>query len=397
MAQGMDEKALKRQKYGIPTYSLAEELLNSISHGIGAGLGIAALVLCIVKSAHAGDGYKLASSIVFGLTTTLLYLMSCLYHALKVNRAKKVFRVFDHCTIFLLIAGTYTPYTLVTLRGPAGWVMFGIVWAVAITGVVLNAVNLKKFAKNQRRLLCGAGLGDSAGYQNAGGEPRLPWLGAARGGRRGVHRRRGAVRHRLEEEVFSLHFPFLLSDWHGAALLLHLLLRPVKERTMHQEILFPREKAELYPLLAQQIAALAEDSQPLSTLANASALLYEALPDINWAGFYLASGDMLHLGPFQGRTACTQIPFGRGVCGTAAATRQVQVVPDVQRFPGHIACDSASRSEIVLPIWVDGQVFGVLDIDSPSLNRFTEQDADGLTAFVAALTRSVDFAHGLLK
>ena len=147
MAQGMDEKALKRQKYGIPTYSLAEELLNSISHGIGAGLGIAALVLCIVKSAHAGDGYKLASSIVFGLTTTLLYLMSCLYHALKVNRAKKVFRVFDHCTIFLLIAGTYTPYTLVTLRGPAGWVMFGIVWAVAITGVVLNAVNLKKFAK----------------------------------------------------------------------------------------------------------------------------------------------------------------------------------------------------------------------------------------------------------
>ena len=94
---------------------------------------------------------------------------------------------------------------------------------------------------------------------------------------------------------------------------------------MHQEILFPREKAALYPLLAQQIAALAEDSQPLSTLANASALLYEALPDINWAGFYLASGDMLHLGPFQGRTACTQIPFGRGVCGTAAATRQVQV------------------------------------------------------------------------
>lgn len=96
---------------------------------------------------------------------------------------------------------------------------------------------------------------------------------------------------------------------------------------MHQEILFPREKAALYPLLAQQIAALAEDSQPLSTLANASALLYEALTDINWVGFYLASGDMLHLGPFQGRTACTQIPFGRGVCGTAAATRQVQVVP----------------------------------------------------------------------
>ena len=116
MAQGMDEKALKRQKYGIPTYSLAEELLNSISHGIGAGLGIAALVLCIVKSAHAGDGYKLASSIVFGLTTTLLYLMSCLYHALKVNRAKKVFRVY----------GVYVP---------------------AISRKIVQWSNLKKFAK----------------------------------------------------------------------------------------------------------------------------------------------------------------------------------------------------------------------------------------------------------
>ena len=396
MAQGMDEKALKRQKYGIPTYSLAEELLNSISHGIGAGLGIAALVLCIVKSAHAGDGYKLASSIVFGLTTTLLYLMSCLYHALKVNRAKKVFRVFDHCTIFLLIAGTYTPYTLVTLRGPAGWVMFGIVWAVAITGVVLNAVNLKKFAKIS--VVCYVALGWVILLATKTLVANLAYPGLVLLVAGGVaYRRRGAVRHRLEEEVFSLHFPFLLSDWHGAALLLHLLLRSVKERTMHQEILFPREKAELYPLLAQQIAALAEDSQPLSTLANVSALLYEALPDINWVGFYLASGDMLHLGPFQGRTACTQIPFGRGVCGTAAATRQVQVVPDVQRFPGHIACDSASRSEIVLPIWVDGRLLGVLDIDSPSLNRFTEEDADGLTAFVASLTRSVDFAHGLLK
>lgn len=147
----MNEKQIakeqKRQLLGIPSYTLAEELLNSISHGIGAGLGIAALVLCIVKSAIAGDGFKLASSIVFGLTTTMLYLMSCLYHALKINRAKKVFRIFDHCTIFLLIAGTYTPYTLVTLRGATGWVLFGVVWAVAITGIVLNAVNLRKFAK----------------------------------------------------------------------------------------------------------------------------------------------------------------------------------------------------------------------------------------------------------
>ena len=154
---------------------------------------------------------------------------------------------------------------------------------------------------------------------------------------------------------------------------------------MHQEILFPREKAALYPLLAQQIAALAEDSQPLSTLANASALLYEALSDINWAGFYLASGDMLHLGPFQGRTACTQIPFGRGVCGTAAATRQVQVVPDVQRFPGHIACSSASRSEIVVPVIRDGKVVAVLDIDSDKLSEFDKMDAEYLEQLCAFL------------
>ena len=159
---------------------------------------------------------------------------------------------------------------------------------------------------------------------------------------------------------------------------------------MHQEILFPREKAALYPLLAQQIAALAEDAQPLSTLANASALLYEALPDINWAGFYLASGDMLHLGPFQGRTACTQIPFGRGVCGTAAATRQVQVVQDVERFPGHIACDSASNSELVVPLVKNGQLIGVLDLDSPLLARFTPQDQVGIERLAEIFLRLTD-------
>ncbi len=134
-------------RISIPRYTLGEELMNAISHGIGAGLGIAALVLCIVKSCVPLDGYKLASSIVFGLTTTLLYLMSCLYHALKVNKAKRVFRVIDHCTIFLLIAGTYTPYTLVTLRGVTGWVFFGIVWGIGILGIVLNAVSLCRFAK----------------------------------------------------------------------------------------------------------------------------------------------------------------------------------------------------------------------------------------------------------
>lgn len=141
------EQMTKQHRIALPKYTLCEELMNSITHGIGAGLGIAALVLCIVKSCNPLDGYKLASSIVFGLTTTLLYLMSCLYHALKVNRAKRVFRVIDHCTIFLLIAGTYTPYTLITLRGVTGWILFGVVWGVGILGIVLNAVSLRRFAK----------------------------------------------------------------------------------------------------------------------------------------------------------------------------------------------------------------------------------------------------------
>jgi len=151
------EQSVKSHRISIPQYTLGEELMNSISHGIGALLGIAALVLCIVKSCIPFDGYKLASSIVFGLTTTLLYLMSCLYHALKVNRAKRVFRVMDHCTIFLLIAGTYTPYTLITLRGVTGWVLFGVVWGVGILGIVLNAVSLKRFAKMS--LVCYLAMG----------------------------------------------------------------------------------------------------------------------------------------------------------------------------------------------------------------------------------------------
>lgn len=137
----------KKHRIAIPTYTLGEELISSISHGVGALMGIAMLVLCIVKSCNPLDGFKLASSIVFGLTIIILYLMSCLYHALKVNRAKRVFRVFDHCTIFLLIAGTYTPFTLVTLRGSVGWWMFGIIWATAVLGIVFNAISLKKFAK----------------------------------------------------------------------------------------------------------------------------------------------------------------------------------------------------------------------------------------------------------
>lgn len=165
---------------------------------------------------------------------------------------------------------------------------------------------------------------------------------------------------------------------------------------MHKEILFPEEKAELYPLLCRQLASLAEDAAPLSTLANAAALLYEALPNINWAGFYLLQGENLRLGPFQGKTACTTIPVGRGVCGTAAKTRALQLVPDVTQFPGHIACDSASKSEIVVPLIARGQLLGVMDIDAPILARFDAEDATGLSAFANILSDEVDWSTGLL-
>ena len=154
---------------------------------------------------------------------------------------------------------------------------------------------------------------------------------------------------------------------------------------MHQDVLWPTAKQELYLLLEKQLLALVEDCLPVSALANAAALLWEALPDINWAGFYLMKNDVLYLGPFQGKTACTMIPLGKGVCGTAAATRTIQLVEDVHAFPGHIACDSASRSEIVLPLRKDGQVVGVLDIDSPSIARFTPEDEAGLMTLVPIL------------
>ena len=147
---------------------------------------------------------------------------------------------------------------------------------------------------------------------------------------------------------------------------------------------WPTDKAELYALLIKQADALAEET-PLPSLCNLSALLWDALRDINWCGFYLLRGDTLILGPFQGKIACTYIPMGRGVCGTAAATRELQLVPDVHLFPGHIACDSASQSEIVLPMIKDGELLGVLDIDSPIKNRFTEADKEGLEAFVSIL------------
>ena len=158
-----------------------------------------------------------------------------------------------------------------------------------------------------------------------------------------------------------------------------------------------------YGLLAKQIVSLAEvDTHWLPVLSNAAALLWDALDDINWAGFYLVdpttTSDLesgipeLRLGPFQGKVACVRIPFGRGVCGTAAETKTSQLVEDVHQFPGHIACDSASNSEVVVPIVKDNQVVGVLDIDSPSVARFTQEDLTGLEQVVKALESCANFS-----
>jgi GAF domain-containing protein len=128
---------------------------------------------------------------------------------------------------------------------------------------------------------------------------------------------------------------------------------------------------------------------PIANLANAAALLWESLERINWAGFYLMEGETLVLGPFQGKAACIEIPRGRGVCGTAAVENATQLVPNVHDFPGHIACDSASNSEIVVPLRKDGAVRGVLDIDSPFFDRFTEADREGLEDFARILEAEI--------
>ena len=146
-----------------------------------------------------------------------------------------------------------------------------------------------------------------------------------------------------------------------------------------------------YALLAAQLQALTDDvPYEIANLSNASALLWEQLPDINWAGFYKMEGGILVLYPFQGKPACIRIPVGRGVCGTAVAQDAVQLVYDVHQFPGHIACDCASNSEIVLPIHVKGEIWGVLDIDSPSIGRFTEDDKAGLLQFTAVLEKILE-------
>jgi GAF domain-containing protein len=141
-----------------------------------------------------------------------------------------------------------------------------------------------------------------------------------------------------------------------------------------------------YKLMAAQLKSLMEDEKNyMPVLSNASAILNDTLEDINWAGFYIVDNGSLLLGPFQGHVACIRIQSGKGVCGTAYATDTTQLVEDVHQFPGHIACDSASNSEIVVPIHKDGKVVAVMDIDSPSLSRFTKEDKEGLEAFAKVI------------
>jgi GAF domain-containing protein len=160
---------------------------------------------------------------------------------------------------------------------------------------------------------------------------------------------------------------------------------------MHDTLeMYPEDKKEFYGLLNAQLKALLENETCLiPNLSNASALLGIALKDINWAGFYLIQNEELLLGPFQGKPACIHISIGKGVCGTAVSENETQLVSDVHEFPGHIACDSASRSEIVVPMRVNGRIVGVLDIDSPKLARFDKPDQTGLEEFAEILVNSI--------
>ncbi|WP_380787519.1 GAF domain-containing protein [Sphingomonas sp. R86521] len=163
---------------------------------------------------------------------------------------------------------------------------------------------------------------------------------------------------------------------------------------MYQFDISAGSKAELYHDLTAALDALtADEPDAIANMANAAALIWEYLPDLNWAGFYRAVADSdggeLVLGPFQGKAACIRIALGKGVCGTAAATRQTQLVADVHAFPGHIACDAASRSELVVPVVHDGRLIGVLDLDSPEPARFDAEDAAGCEALMAVLASRI--------
>lgn len=151
-----------------------------------------------------------------------------------------------------------------------------------------------------------------------------------------------------------------------------------------------KENKKRYDEINGQLASLiGDETNEIANMANASSLLYHGLEEINWAGFYLLEGEELVLGPFQGKTACIRIPMGKGVCGCAVRDKEIKCVKDVELFPGHIACDCASRSEIVLPIWKDGKIYGVLDIDSPVIGRFQEEDQEGLLEFVKILEKKL--------
>jgi L-methionine (R)-S-oxide reductase len=154
------------------------------------------------------------------------------------------------------------------------------------------------------------------------------------------------------------------------------------------------DKATRYQQLNTQLAELfANETNGLANAANLCSVLYHGLPDLNWVGFYFLQGDELVLGPFQGKVACVRIALGRGVCGTAAQRRETLVVPDVHEFPGHIACDAASRSEIVVPLLQNGRLLGVLDVDSPELARFDREDRDGLNAICSLLLEKSELSR----
>lgn len=155
---------------------------------------------------------------------------------------------------------------------------------------------------------------------------------------------------------------------------------------MFQQITYSDDRTKGYELLIKQLHALSEDEKDqIALLANAASLLNQFLDEVNWVGFYLWKDEELVLGPFQGLPACVRIPYGRGVCGTAIKEKKTQLVPDVHAFPGHIACDAASNSEIVVPMIINGEIYGVLDIDSPIKERFDETDQLYLEKFVDAL------------
>ena len=157
-------------------------------------------------------------------------------------------------------------------------------------------------------------------------------------------------------------------------------------------------KTEIYGSLADQLRSLLEgERDAIANMANFASLLFHSLPDLNWSGVYLLKGKELVLGPFQGRPACIRIPVGEGVCGTAAARRETILVPNVHEFPGHIACDSASNSEIVVPIVAGEALIGVLDLDSPLLSRFDDDDAKGLNELVEIFIVATDLVEGVKK